>query len=330
MRDAIIALPSSLFLMLAPAVLAQDAPAPTPAVAPTSADAAAPAGPQVKVLQALVMEVKGKAQWSGDGGTTWQPMKVHDLLPAGAMIQTGMRSSAALRVGRNATMLIDSVSSVSLPEIVEDGTTLRTRAGLKRGQADIKVDQAGLTNDFEVITPTSVISVRGTDYSVRYGGLEGTSVDSADTNRLRAIEVRYMALATKHMLDGNTKTSDVHQDPAVKAMFASTGPTPMKGTFVESGRLTDLQDHSFAHDLFVNQTYSISQAPQPSAIFGAYATPDQIQQFLTTPPGSGAPSNNGSGVPGPKPGSGNVIAPHNPPGHPIGDIIKKGGGYPKY
>lgn len=322
MRDSMMPVSCCLMLLLSAGTsLADITPDAPPAV---TTDATAAAGSQVKVLQALAMEVIGKVSWSGDGGTIWQAMKVDDVLPAGAMIQTGLRSSAGLRVGRNATILVRPLASVSLPEVVEEGSTLRTRVAIKRGQADIKVDQAGLTNDFEVITPTSVISVRGTEYSARYGAFEGTSINSADSNRIRAIEVRYMARATTHMMDGNTQSSDIHQDPAFKAIVASTGPVPLPGTLVESGRLGDLIEHGFGHDLFVNQTQNIQQAPQPGVLFSAFASQQQIDQFLTVLPPIGGPGQPGGPGGGPVPGQPGVIAPNQPPGLPIGIIRKYG------
>ncbi|MHC4142667.1 MAG: FecR family protein, partial [Planctomycetota bacterium] len=107
-------------------------------------------------LRALVIGVKGRAQWRQSEEESWRAAKVNDILRPGADIRTGLRSSVALRVGKNATVLVDRATRLSLPVILQDGQTLRTRAAVRRGRADFKVDSKveliGLVNDFEVLT----------------------------------------------------------------------------------------------------------------------------------------------------------------------------------
>jgi hypothetical protein len=110
-------------------------------------------------LRALVIGVKGRAQWRQSEEESWRAAKVNDILRPGADIRTGLRSSVALRVGKNATVLVDRATRLSLPVILQDGQTLRTRAAVRRGRADFKVDSKveliGLVNDFEGLTPTT-------------------------------------------------------------------------------------------------------------------------------------------------------------------------------
>ncbi len=95
-------------------------------------------------LRALVIHVKGRAQWRSSDKAAWREAKVNDVLEAGALVRTGLRSMLGLRVGRNATILVHRSSRLALPTVLKEGETLVTRAALIRGRADFKVDQVGL------------------------------------------------------------------------------------------------------------------------------------------------------------------------------------------
>lgn len=122
-----------------------------------SADAGAAAATP---LQAIFMEVDGKVRWRPDEKAAWKEAAVNDLVSAGAEIRTGLKGRATLRVGRNATVLVDSGTSFEIPEMVQEGETLRTLAAVKTGRVDFKVDKVGYANDFKVATPQTTLSVR--------------------------------------------------------------------------------------------------------------------------------------------------------------------------
>jgi len=194
-------------------------PAPPPAVAPL------PAGQQ-QPLQALVIASEGRAEWKAAAATTWRRAAVNDLLDAGAEIRTGLRSTLTLRVGKNATLLVDRSSRVELPLMVQDGAVLRTRAAVYRGRCDVKVEEVGITSDFAVLTPSATLAVRGTGFSVAWGALAGLEVKGVDTNRIRAIELSYLAALHTWHLSGAGESSSDHPDPVVNALFDTVFPPP--------------------------------------------------------------------------------------------------------
>ena len=134
------------------AALAQDAAvAPAPAATTAAADPAASEVPAGDPLRAVFIDVAGKVQWRANETSPWQEAKVNDVVGEGVEVRTGLRSHAAMRIGRNATALIDAGTLFQLPTIVQDGDTLRTAAAVKHGRADFKVDKVGLSNDFKVV-----------------------------------------------------------------------------------------------------------------------------------------------------------------------------------
>lgn len=183
----------------------------------------------VKVLKAIVMKVEGIAQARAKPKAKWQKLKVNDVLEPGAVIRTGRKSSVALRVGKNATVLIERQSRVAIPEIVQDGDALKTRLKMAFGKADVKVDRVGLRNDFAVATPTATMAVRGSRAKLIWDPVRGFVIKTSERNRLRAIEVAYVN-AIIALLSGGDGSSQKFQLPAVDAFF-KTYIQPLLGAF---------------------------------------------------------------------------------------------------
>lgn len=179
---------------------------------------------ETKELDAIIMHTHGKVQWRSGAEADWRTAAVDDSLQSGAMIRTGLKSALTLRVGLNATILIDSNSRVTLPNILHNGETLETAVKVARGQADIKVNRVGLTNDFSVITPTGALAVKGTGFGVRSDAY-GTSIIGSRENMMNAIEVQYYASKLAYYLSGGAISSSDQQNPTLAALI-ETAPPP--------------------------------------------------------------------------------------------------------
>jgi len=193
-----------------------------PAAAPAPSEPKSPPQP----LQALIIAVEGRAEWKAAGATAWQVAAIDDLLDAGCEIRTGLRTTVGLRVGKNATLLIDRSSRVELPLIVQDGTVLRTRAAVWRGRCDFKVDAAGVTSDFQVLTPSATLAVRGTGFSVTWGAFSGLEMKGVDTNKIHAVEVSYLVTHQKVLVSGGGSSTEERPDPVEDALWDTVYPPP--------------------------------------------------------------------------------------------------------
>lgn len=202
--------------------------APAPVVAPL------PAGKQ-ETLQALVIGVEGRCEWKPAGAAPWKVAAVNDLLDPGCEIRTGLRSTLTLRVGKNATLLVDRSSRIELPLIVQDGAVLRTRAAVYRGKCDFKVEAVGITSDFQVLTPSATLAVRGTGFSVAWGGLTGLEVRGVDTNRIDAIELRWRASQKSVFLSGDAFATSQFEEPWVAALWNTVFPPPSPDRRLDDG-----------------------------------------------------------------------------------------------
>ena len=209
-----------LSLGLAAAIAQAQAPA---APAAQAAPAAAPA-PDAQALKALFIEVNGKVQWRSGPDQPWQNAKVDDVVTSGAEVRTGLKSFAALRVGDNATALIDAGTMFQMPSVVKDGDTLRTTVSVKSGRADFKVDKVGLTNDFKVVTPSTTLAVRGTEFAVASGALKNVEVLGARANTINAIELKYALNNTTVRMSGAAASSSNLKQPTHNAVVATASP----------------------------------------------------------------------------------------------------------
>lgn len=196
---------------------------------------------QTEHLRAVVIDVERNAMWRPSDKVAWKPAKVNDWLDPGAQVRTGFRSSITLRVGKNGTILLERFSRMDLPLILQDGAVLRTCVAVRRGRAHFKVDVVGLTNDFEVLTPTTTLAVRGTGFAVTWGGLEGVAIDALAANVIHAIEVRYLLTNASYYLSGAGATRENLPDPVEVALVETVIPQ-IPGGLIEDEFLDELQN----------------------------------------------------------------------------------------
>ena len=221
-------------------------------------------------LQAIFMDVQGKVRWRINEDSPWIEAKVNDLLEVGAEIRTGLKSRAGLRVGQNATILVDAGTTFQLPVILQigeqfqEGSVLRTVATVKSGRADFKVDHVGFANDFKVVTPQTTLSVRGTGFNLDSGQLMGMALSGASTNTINAIEVTYVAANMSYFVSGQGKTSSEpgKQDPVQNAWVSTIGPPPIAGTMVSQ---SDVQQQVAQGIAGANPSSNIQQIQQTEA-----------------------------------------------------------------
>lgn len=207
------------------------------------ADESAPSASPGSSLQAIVMDVQGKARWRPSADGEWRDAKVNDIVDPGTEIRTGLKGRLTLRVGKNATVLVDSGTEFHIPHIVQDGETLRTLATVKSGRVDFKVDKVGFSNDFKVVTPATTLSVRGTGFSLAAGPLQGVEVSGVRTNMINAIEVKYVASNATYFMSGAAQTSSERQDPVQSAWVSTVGPPPVVGTLADKAQLSQQVSH---------------------------------------------------------------------------------------
>ena len=120
-----------------------------------------------------VVQVKGDVMVKNSGEASWVPAKVSDVMREGYILKTGSGARVTLSVdGDKKTAKIDmsEKSILSFAALTKDSITgmKKTLLDLAIGQVLIKAEKLDTPDSkFEVKTPTSVVGVRGTKFSVK-------------------------------------------------------------------------------------------------------------------------------------------------------------------
>ncbi len=126
---------------------------------------------------ATVAGFSGEVMVKNPGRGSWAPAAIGDILNEGSFIKTGAGARAIVNVddGRTAVVDVSEKSLVSFATLIQDSATgmKKTLLDLSIGQVLIKAERLDTPDSkFEVKTPTSVVGVRGTKFSVKVDALQ--------------------------------------------------------------------------------------------------------------------------------------------------------------
>lgn len=113
--------------------------------------------------EAKVERVSGKVEYLAPGGA-WTSVGVGDVIPLGATISTGFRSTAVLLVGGSEISVL-ALTRMSIDELVETSDSVTTSLNLRTGKVRASVRSTeGKSTDFTLRSPVSTAAVRGTEF----------------------------------------------------------------------------------------------------------------------------------------------------------------------
>jgi len=127
---------------------------------------------------AKIVILEGQAEVKKPGEAKWVPARVGMILTKGDILRTKDDSWVFLNLngnGQTAVVEVDANSRLTLSELVmdEEKGTQRTLLDLAMGEVLIKAKKLHAQESrFEVKTPTSVVGVRGTRFSVKVEAFE--------------------------------------------------------------------------------------------------------------------------------------------------------------
>ena len=126
---------------------------------------------------ATVAKFNGEVMVKNPGPGSWVLTKAGDILNEGSFLKTGAGARAIINIdgGQTAVVDVSEKSLVSLTTLIKDGATgmKKTLLDLSIGQVLIKAEKLDTPDSkFEVKTPTSVVGVRGTKFSVKVDALK--------------------------------------------------------------------------------------------------------------------------------------------------------------
>ena len=120
-------------------------------------------------LDGKVVSVTGKVEMQANGDN-WVQLKEGDVVPQGAIISSGFKSQADIKLG-GSLLTVYQLTRVSLRELSESTDKVTTDLYLDAGsvRADVK-PLNNKANGFQVRTPVVTASVRGTELGVTGDG----------------------------------------------------------------------------------------------------------------------------------------------------------------
>lgn len=117
-------------------------------------------------LEVRIKSVKGDVEVKSSGGD-WEKAAAGMVLKEGAQVSSGYGAGAELVMADNSVVTVSQLTQIKIDKFFKEKAAVKTDLGLKIGKIRAKVQRTGEElSDFKVVTPTSVVSVRGTGMDV--------------------------------------------------------------------------------------------------------------------------------------------------------------------
>jgi hypothetical protein len=119
-----------------------------------------------------------------DGSGSWSVAEPGDTLNRGMAVSTGFDGKAVIQVGP-ASVAVEPVTYLTLSQLTEEAGVSRTQVGLSFGRVNAEVKRAdSLETNFEVRSPESTASVKGTEFAFDGSRLWVSEGDVSLRNRI--------------------------------------------------------------------------------------------------------------------------------------------------
>jgi hypothetical protein len=131
---------------------------------PTSSPAtqlSLPAGP----LKVRISAIQGLVQHRAAADQKWQKSQVGVELNEGAELRTGPRSAVQFVIGNDQTVTLDRLGTLQILRANLENGKVFSDLGMKYGRTRYDIESAAREHDAKVRTPSSVLAVRGTQFS---------------------------------------------------------------------------------------------------------------------------------------------------------------------
>ena len=147
-------------------------------------DAASPAtAPGDEALEIRIVAVEGMAQARAEPGKPWQRAESGMVLPRGAQVRTGPRSSVQIAVGDSQKVTLDRMGTIRVLEALERKGAIDTDLGLEYGRStlELEVEAGGVEHQSEIRSAAATLAVRGSrGYLQQDAGRRSPVVAGAD------------------------------------------------------------------------------------------------------------------------------------------------------
>lgn len=117
-------------------------------------------------LEVRIKSVKGEVEVKSLE-TQWEKASTGMVLKEGAQISTGFGAEAELIMADNSVVVVYQLTQMKIDSFFREKAKVKTGLNLNIGKIRARVQKVGEElSDFNVVTPTSVVSVRGTGMDI--------------------------------------------------------------------------------------------------------------------------------------------------------------------
>jgi hypothetical protein len=160
--------------------------------------------PAFAQFTATVEEIDGKVEVREPGGR-WQAAEVGMPVGTGATVSTGFGATAELSI-RDSVLTVDPLTRMTVEELIETEGVVKSSLQLNVGRVEADVQTAeGLESEFQVKSPLSTASVRGTVFS-----FDGTTIEVSEG----VVTLTNSVGQTRRVIAGNRSSTDGESTPS--------------------------------------------------------------------------------------------------------------------
>lgn len=238
-----------------------------------------------KDFSAQVSAVSGKAEVLSGG--SWKPLAVGDLLKNGDVVQTGFKSSLALKI-KDSTVDVAALTRMTVEQLAENSEKDNVRLFVDAGGVSSSVKKTGLKKiGFTVRTPVATASVRGTEFSVQ------NNFDSVKVDTTQGSVAVWNGKNSVDVSDGSEDSDETGSEENGDALAFENAPHGSvfvkrgQSTSVTSGGASSLRNQAATT---VYSMPSIAAAPSgTSSLVVNPSVPDDVSSTLVVKPTVSAP-----------------------------------------
>lgn len=246
--------------------------------------------PQGVTPVATIININGKADYRENDKADWKPAKVRDKLRQGYQFRTETGNKAVILYNATgARVLVNENTQIEVQAqtAAAGGKPSMDRTKLLMGEIYSRVTK----NNYEVETPSSVASVRGTLFDSKYDldsgeatylGMQGVVEVRDLMNKLGTVLLKQMQMTTVKKNEKPKDPVDVSKDDANKRTNWTKGVEPKwKLNMVPEGGTSHELKTTFTLSLYLMDTKTGTMDSGSSLDLGSFTASSDIIDFST-------------------------------------------------
>ena len=179
-------------------------------------------------LEVTIKSMKGDVDIRLPGGIEWKRASMGMVLKEGTQISTGYGAEAELQLADSSIVNVYQLTQIGIDKFFRERAKVKTKINLKIGRVKAKVQRIeDELSDFDVVTPTSVVSARGT--VTRVGETDFGTNASAEKHTIEVRDTKGRKEIVREGQESNVKPGETPTQVVVERMQKAKVDTAVIG-----------------------------------------------------------------------------------------------------